>query len=518
MNKLLDLFPKETIINKSLSNNFGKIPKYVSDYLISQLVDVSDPQIGILKIHKLLDEHYIESNKKELVKSKIKEVGRYSFLGNLSVRLDESKNEYFATINVLENNNVRIDTTVLEKFGEILLTSGCFGSIVVAYDPNFLIKKKNYPFVVTDFCPLQITKIDLQSWINSRNNFSFDEWLNLIINSVGFSPSQLSIDEKMIYIYRLMPFVESNLNLVELGGVETGKTFFYRNLSNYSFVLSGSQTTVASLFYNKLRRKIGLLGQKDIIAFDEIAHSKFSQQDLTDILKDYMGNGRFGRDNFDFSSDCSLIFLGNIDTDRETKTVKGYYQHLFKPLPSSINSDRAFLDRIHGYIKGWTAPQISESLMSKDEGFVADYLAEIFHKLRSRDYSHIISSRIVFNKIGQRNQVAVTKMASAMIKILFPFSIKDDELKLIMDKAIELRQCVINQLAIISPGEFSGNKIEYRIKEELYTCKLNKEKIISIRIDIEEGVLLQKDIAKKYGVSDSQISEIKNGNQWSHIK
>jgi len=464
MNDLLKVFPKGSIIDKSISNNFGKIPKYVSEYLISQLVDPENSQVGILKIHKLLDDHYIESNKKELIKSKIKETGRYSFLGNLQVRLEESKNEYFATINVLENSNIRIHETILQNFGETLLVGGCFGSIVVAYDPYSLIKKRNYPFIVIDFIPLKITQINLESFINNRNNFSFDQWLNLLVNSIGINPSSLSFDEKMIYIYRLMPFVESNLNLIELGGVETGKTFFYRGLSNYSFVLSGSQTTVASLFYNKLRRKIGLLGQKDVVAFDEISHSKFGQQDLTDILKDYMGNGRFGRDNFDFSSECSLIFLGNIDTDRETKTVKNYYQHLFKPLPNSLNSDRAFLDRIHGFIEGWTAPQISESLMSKEEGFVADYLAEIFHKLRNKDYSHIILSRVIFNKIGQRNQIAVTKIASAIIKILFPFSINNDELKLVMDRAVELRQRVIDQLAIINPGEFKGNKIEYNIK------------------------------------------------------
>lgn len=466
MNKLLDLFPKETIINKSLSNNFGKIPKYVSDYLVSQLVDVSDPQVGILKIHKLLEEHYIESNKKELVKSKIREVGRYSFLGNLSVRLDESKNEYFATINVLENNNVRIDTNILEKFGEILLTSGCFGSMVVAYDPNTLIKKKNYPFVVTDFCPLQITKIDLQSWINNRNNFTFDDWLNLIINSIGFDPLQLSFDEKMIYIYRLMPFVESNLNLVELGGVETGKTFFYRNLSNYSFVLSGSESTVASLFYNKLRRKIGLIGCKDVLCFDEIAHAKFPKEDMVNILKDYMGSGRFGRDNVDFNSGCSLVFVGNIDCERKTKTVKSYYQHLFKPLPPSINSDRAFLDRVHGYLPGWEAAQISEELMSKGYGFVSDFYAEILHQLRNKDYRNIISSRVIFNKISQRDQVAIVKMASAMTKILFPYSINDDELELVMDKAIGLRKRVTDQLSIINPGEFKGSKIEYKINEK----------------------------------------------------
>jgi ATP-dependent Lon protease len=464
MNDLLKVFPKGSIINKSISKDFGKIPKYVSDYLISQLVNPEDPSAGILKIHQILEEHYVESNKKELIKSKIKESGKHSLLGNLSVRLDESKNEYFATINVLENNTIRIHKSVLERFGEILLVGGCFGSMVVCYDPNSLIKKRNYPFVVIDFTPLKVTQINLESFINNRNNFSFDKWLDLIINSIGIDPSVLSFDEKMIYIYRLMPFIESNLNLIELGGVETGKTFFYRGLSNYSFVLSGSQTTVASLFYNKLRRKVGLLGQKDVVAFDEISHSKFGQQDLTDILKDYMGNGRFGRDNFDFSSDCSLIFLGNIDTERDTKTVKNYYQHLFKPLPSSINSDRAFLDRIHGFIPGWVAPQISESLMSKEDAFSADYLAEIFHRLRNKDYNHIITSRVVFDKIGQRNQVAITKMVSAMIKILFPFSINNDELKLIMDRAIELRQRVIDQLAIINPGEFKGNKIEYNIK------------------------------------------------------
>lgn len=467
MNKLLDVFPKEYIVDKKISANFGKIPSFVSDYLISQLVDSDNPQLGIIKINKILEENFTESSKKELIKSRIKELGRYSLLGHLQVRLDQNKDDYFATISSLEDSNIRIHRTVLENFGDKLLSEGCFGNIVVAYDPTFQIKKKNYPFLITDFTPLQITKIDLNEYVEKRNLFSLDEWINLLINSVGFDPEKLTQEQKLLYLCRLILFVEPNVNLIELGPVATAKTHFFRNLSQYGLVLSGSNPTIASLFYNKLRRSSGVICYKDFLAFDEISGVKFNNEELINTLKDYLNSGKFSRDKTELSSGCGVIFLGNIDCDLKTCEPKNTYQHLFSPLPIKIRGDRAFLDRIHGFLPGWRLPQVAISSLSKDYGFAADYLSEIFHVFRNKDYSHIINSKIQFSEMGFRNQIAITKLASGLLKIIFPHktieTILNEELELIMNLSVSLRQRILDQLKIISPGEFKNSQIGYKI-------------------------------------------------------
>jgi len=468
MNKITDVFSKEIIIDKSLSNisnGFKKLPSFVLDYLTSKLVNPDNPQDGISKINSIIDEHFVDSNKKELIKSRIKEIGRYSLIGHIRCRLDESKNEYFASVSSIEDNNVRISSQILEKFGNQLLCDGCYGTIVINFDPNTKIKNKNYPFIITDFIPLQITNINIDEYIQKRNLFTTQEWIDFIINSVGFNPEEFTSEQKLLYICRLIPFVESNVNLIELGPTETAKTHFYRNLSQYGLILSGSNPTVASIFYNKLRRSAGIICYKDFVVFDEISGTKLDNQELINILKDYLNSGKFSRDKTELSSSCGVVFLGNIDCNREKQEPKNYYQHLFTPLPKKINGDRAFLDRIHAFLPGWKLPRISMSNLSIDFGFQSDYLSEIFHRLRDKDYSDIINSRIDFQSAGFRDQQAVTKLSSALLKIIFPSKNQTgEELKWIVDLAVSLRQRVVDQLMVINPGEFKNQKIEYEIK------------------------------------------------------
>ncbi len=461
------------IINKWLSNlsdHFRKIPRFVADYLIATLVDSDDPAPGVEKINHLMVENFVDSEQKEWIKSQIKEKGKHHLLGNIRCRYDQAKDEYWAEIGVLGDQYVRISPYIIAEYGDILLTTGAWGTIEVAFDTSFVIRGRLYPFVVIDFKPFQITQLNLDKWIERRCEFSDKEWIDLLINSIGFNPNTLSQEEKFIYLIRLLPFVETNVNLVELGPPETGKTFNYRSLSSHGFVVSGSKTTIASLFYHKLRRKLGVIGYKDCVMFDEIAHADLNgQDDLISMLKDFMNTGRFGRDTTEFASECSVVFAGNIDCDRNNKCVKGYYKHLFMPLPRIIQNDRAFLDRIHGYIPGWLAPQIAESKLSKDYGFTADYLSEIMHKLRSRNYSHILMEHVDFGQMTQRNQTSVIRMASGLLKLIFPHkdsgTIESHELKMVLDIALDLRKRVIDQLAIIAPAEFGDVKLSYKIKE-----------------------------------------------------
>ena len=309
-NKVSTIFSERGIIvNKGLthlSEQFRKLPAFVVDYLISEMVDPRDPTPGIEKIGKLLDNHFMESDQKELVKSRIREQGEYTLIGRIRCRFDEGKDEYWVDVASLGNQYVRIDPYLIAEYGETLLTTGAWGIFKIVYDESYVMRNKLYPFLVTDFRPIQVTGIDLDTWIQRRDQFTDDEWLDLIITSIGFDPDCLSHQEKLLYMVRLVPFIEANVNLCELGPPETGKTYAYQSLSSHGFVVSGGQTTVASLFYDKLRRQLGLVGYRDVVMFDEFASNRggnkwSGQGDLIDMLKDFMNSGRFGRGTAEFS-------------------------------------------------------------------------------------------------------------------------------------------------------------------------------------------------------------------------
>ena len=464
------------IVNKSLStlnDQCRKLPSFVVDYLISEMVDSENPTHGLERIGKLLDNHFMESDQKELVKSRIREQGSYTLIGRIRCRFDEAKDEYWVDVTSLGNQYVRIDPYLIAEYGDTLLTTGAWGVFKIVYDDSYIMRNKLYPFLVTEFKPMQITGINVDTWIERRSKFTDDEWLDLMINSIGFNPEYLSKEEKLLYMARLVPFIESNVNMCELGPPETGKTFAYQSLSSHGFVVSGGQTTVASLFYDKLRRQLGLVGYRDVVMFDEFASdrgvNKWSGQgDLIDILKDFMNSGRFGRGTAEFASGCSIVFAGNIDCDRQNKKVSVRYRNLFSALPQIVNRDRAFLDRIHGFIPGWKIPQIRESQLASGPGFMADYISEIMHKMRNRNYATIILDNIDFGEMSQRNQRSLVRIGSGLLKLVFPHktteTIESSDLKVVLDVAVDLRERVIDQLAVILPSEFGGVKLEYKIK------------------------------------------------------
>jgi len=463
------------VVDKSLSKfneQWRKLPSFVVDYLIAEMVNSRDPIPGLTRINELLNDHFMESDQKELVKSRIRENGEYTLIGRIRCRFDEGRDEYWVDVESLGNQNVRINPYLIAEYGDTLLTTGAWGVFRVVYDESYVMRNKLYPFLVEEFKPMQITCIDLNAWIKRRGEFTDSEWIDLMITSIGFNPEGLSYEEKLLYMVRLVPFIEANVNMVELGPTMTGKTFAYQSLSSHGFVISGSQTTVASLFYDKLRRQLGLLGYRDVVMFDEFAanqgRNKWSRQgDLIDMLKDFMNSGRFGRGTAEFSSNCSIMFAGNIDCNREKKEVSIRYRSLFSPLPQIISQDRAFLDRIHGYLPGWKIGPIRECNLAKSVGFMADYLSEIMHKMRDCSYANVILQNTNFGVMGQRDEKSIVRIGSGLLKLLYPNktaeTIKKNELKIILDVAVDLRQRVLDQLAIISPGEFGGIKLSYDI-------------------------------------------------------
>jgi len=449
---------------------YKEFPRYVMEYLVARYVEPQNPVPGQQKIDRILNEHYVESGAKELIKSKIKEQSEYTLLGQLRVRLDPGKDHYWAEVPALGDNFVRIGRKVLREYGDALLAGGAWGTMVVEYDPQYELKGRIYPFNIGEFTPFQITRLSLDDYLEKRQNFNTHEWIDLLVQSIGFNPAKFSQREKMLMLMRLVPFVEANFNLLELGPRETGKTYTYRNTSSKSFVISGGKTTPATLFYNVASRKIGILGQKDVVFFDEIGNTSFSDPEATiSVLKDYMQTGKFSRGPQEFNSQASIVLAGNIDTDIEKKKPAPHYHHLFIALPPELGKDAAFLDRLHAFIPGWEMPKIKPDNYAQGYGFVTDYLAEIFTRLRRKNYQTIVNSQVKFLKMTGRNQDSIKKTTAGLLKLIFPHrnpqTIQSDEIELCLALAVECRQRIIGQLALSFPEEFKELELNKQIQK-----------------------------------------------------
>jgi len=439
---------------------YKEFPRYVMEYLCARYVDPADPVPGQQRIDRLLFEHYVESGAKELIKSRIKEGSDrgYVLLGQLQVRLDAARDHYWAEVPALDDNFVRISPGVLREHGEALLAGGAWGTITVEYDATYELKGRIYPFYIRDFQPFQITRLDLDDYIAKREQFTTAEWIALLIQSIGFNPERFTEREKMLLLLRLVPFVEANYNLIELGPRETGKTYTYRNTSSRAFVISGGRATPATLFYNLAARKIGILGHKDVIFFDEIANTHFTDPEATiSVLKDFMQTGRFSRGPQEFTSQASIVLGGNIDTDLARRTPADHYRHLFEILPPELQ-DVAFLDRLHGFLPGWELPKIQPENYAQGYGFITDYLAEILSRLRRRNYQLHVSARVDFGGMTGRNQDAIKKTTAGLLKLVYPHrtvdTLTEEEFGPCFALAVESRKRVVDQLAVMQPSEF----------------------------------------------------------------
>ena len=465
---------EDRIILKRLTrwnDAYKEFPRFVMEYLVARFVDPSNPIEGQTKIDRILTENWADSAAKELIKSRIKEKGIYRLLGNLQVRLDASKDHYWVTVSAIGEDTVRITRNVLVEYGESLLAGGAWGTCTIEYDNNYKIGSRIYPFVITDFKPFQITRVNLDDFIEKRNLFNTEEWINLLMNTIGFNPALITERQKILYLLRLVPFVEKNYNMIELGPRETGKTYTYRNTSSRSFVVSGGTTTPATLFYNKAIKRLGIIAQRDVVYFDEIGRTRFTDAEATiNILKDYMQTGQFSRGDKEFAAGSSIVLAGNIEIDTNNGIPKPSvrYPHWFSVLPAEINTDTAFLDRLHAYIPGWEFSKVKKEKYARGFGFMTDYFAEILKRLRERAIQTMVSASVDFSGETSRNQDSIQKTTSGLIKLIFPHKDVDtitiDELKLCLDLAIEARQIIHDQLAIISPGEYQSRSMKAKIK------------------------------------------------------
>ncbi|TKY91733.1 MAG: protease Lon-related BREX system protein BrxL [Candidatus Methanomarinus sp.] len=456
-NKLSTIFPGR-IVKKDLVRQMKSginVPVYVLEYLLGKYCASTDKKIveeGLEYVKDTLSKHYCRPDESEKIKSYIKEKNGYRVIDKIKVRLIETENQYWASLTNLGIDFVNIPEDYITKY-EKLLEGGIWALIDVGYDEEVFHKGKNRPFLIRNLKPIQSATINLDDIRDKRANFSRDEWLDLILRSIGMEPSHedMTQRQKLLLLTRLIPLVENNYNLIELGPRGTGKSFVFREVTPFSILLSGGRTTVSNLFMHMGTGRVGLVGFWDVIAFDEVAGIKFADSETVQILRDYMELGSFSRGKEEVSATASMVFNGNID-DIETALESG---HLFAPLPVEMQTP-AFIERLHCYIPGWELNKLQTDSFTTHYGFIVDYLSEIFREMKKYNYINVIDNYFSLgNKMSTRDSRAINKTVSGLVKILHPDgNFTKDELREYLIFAIEMKYRIIEQLKKIGGAEY----------------------------------------------------------------
>ena len=458
--KFKDVF-KGKVVNKALTINTGvdEFPRYVVEYLIDNYCSEETYHADMEKVVRRLKENFVHGAEAEKIRHYIRENRNHSIIASLEARLVETEDKYWGSISAINENFVNISESIVNQY-PMLLSGGMWGTIELTYDESEVHSKKIRPFKVAAFTPFQISIINLQEYLEKRYQFTTDEWIDILINSCGLNPEPLSRRQKLLYLSRCVPLTENNVNCIELAPRETGKTYLFRNISYYAHVLSGGKATPAQLFINLNNGKVGEVGTRDAVVFDEIANTDFTDpKAMVSIMQGYMQDAKFSRGKKELLAFASLVFVGNIDVQGNLPHEK--YYHLFEPLPDYLQVI-AFLDRIHAYLPGWEIPKLTPRSYSADYGFITDYFCEILHELRRLDLLSGLRNRFklidragTIQGVSGRDQRAVMKTASALLKLLYPDGrITDAELQETLMLACEFRQRVRDQLNLISPGEY----------------------------------------------------------------
>jgi ATP-dependent Lon protease len=463
--KIIDNFPGKVVRKDLIAPLKGhlNVPSYVLEYLLGKYCSSAEPEVieeGLKQVKKILTENYVRPDQSELIKSMIKENTNYTVIDKIKVRLKETEDKYWAELVNLQIASVNIDEEFIKKYPKILV-GGIWAIIELRYDPDIFFKGVLHPFVVKELRPIQLTITSFDDLLEKRKNFSRSEWIDIMIQSIGFEPKLFSDRVKLLFLARLIPMVENNFNLVELGPRGTGKSYVYRELSPYSILVSGGETTVANLFVSNIGRgKIGLVGLWDVVAFDEVAGlSKLSSSSGVQILKDYMESGSFSRGREEISAMASMVFVGNLNQDPQTVLKTS---HLFIPFPQEMQ-DLALIDRYHFYLPGWEIPKMHPDFFGNHFGFVVDYIAELFRYLRTTTFSNIFDKYFSLgNSLNKRDEKAVRKIVSGMVKLIHPDGIVSKaEIEEYIVFGMEMRRRVKEQLKKLGGIEYWNTGFSY---------------------------------------------------------
>ncbi len=461
------------VVRKDLVRRFkGRypVPTYVGEFLLGRYcasIDDEEIQEGLRIVERQLTERTVRAGDEELIKAHAKERGSVKIIDLVTARLDVASDSYVATLPSLQLNHVRIDPELVKEH-ERMLTGGFYAEVDLEYDAAIAQENTGRPFGIASLRAIQLSKRDVLNILaEGRGAFTTDAWKKLLIRSIGLEPEELTPRAQDIILMRMVPFVERNYNLVELGPRGTGKSHLYQQVSPYAHLVSGGKATVASMFVNNATGQRGLVCQYDVICFDEVAGVSFDQKDGINIMKGYMESGEFSRGRESIRADGSIVMVGNFEVDVEHQQR---ISHLFGPFPPEMRDDTALMDRIHSYLPGWDVPKMEKKYFTDHLGLVSDFLSECLTRLRSQSRVSALHGRIHFGAaLSGRDTTAVTKSISGLLKLLYPDpeqSVLDEDLEWATALAMESRRRVKEQQKRIGFAEFRNTHFSYRVGDE----------------------------------------------------
>ncbi len=468
-NKLNEVFAGR-VVRKDLTKKIkegANVPVYVLEYLLGMYCATDDEELisqGVERVKNILADNFVRPDEAEKIKSKIRELGQYTVIDKLTVKLNAKKDLYEAEFSNLGLKGVPISPHYVKDYDK-LLGGGIW--CILKMDYYFDEDDKNAsPFNISNLNPIQMPNLDIDEIMEGRKSFTKEEWIDILIRSIGMEPINLEYDVKWHMLLRMVPLVENNYNLCELGPRGTGKSHIYKEISPNSILVSGGQTTVANLFYNMSSRTIGLVGMWDTVAFDEVAGITFKDKDGIQIMKDYMASGSFARGREEKNASASMVFVGNINQSVESLIKTS---HLFDPFPEAMSHDSAFFDRMHYYLPGWEVPKMRPEFFTNEYGFITDYVAEFLREMRKRNFSDSIDKYFKLgNNLNQRDTIAVRKTVSGMMKLIYPNGeYTKEELEEVLKYALVGRRRVKEQLKKIGGMEFYDVQFSYIDNETL---------------------------------------------------
>lgn len=437
----------------------ANVPVYVLEYLLGMYCASDDPEIieqGLRNVKTVLAENYVRPDEAEKVKSLVRERGSYKVIDRVTVKLNERKDKYEASFSNLGIKDAEISAGIVKEY-EKLLVGGIWVIATLSY--YFEEGQTSSPFGVSLLKPIQMPNMNMDELFNGRAALSTDQWRESLIRSIGMEPASLKEDVQWHLLARMVPFVENNYNVCELGPRGTGKSHIYKECSPNSILVSGGQTTVANLFYNMSSRRIGLVGLWDVVAFDEVAGISFKDKDGVQIMKDYMASGSFARGREQMEASASMVFVGNINQSVESLVKTS---HLLAPFPEAM-IDSAFFDRFHAYIPGWEIPKMRPEFFTNRYGLIVDYLAEFFREMRKRSFADAMEKYFKLgNNLNQRDVIAVRKTVSGLVKLLYPHGqFNKEDVRQCLEYALQVRRRVKEQLKKIGGMEFYDVHFSY---------------------------------------------------------
>lgn len=462
LDDLLNQHFKGRVVRKDLTKKLkegANVPVYVLEYLLGMYCASNDDEIvlkGLESVKKILAENYVRPDEAEKIKSLIRERGTFKIIDKVSVKLNQRKDVYEAFLSNLGINDALVPANIVKE-NEKLLTGGIWSIITVQY--FFEEGQKTSPFSIMNLKPIQMPSMNMDEIFSAREHFTNEQWMDVILRSVGMEPTNLEKRVKWHLIARMIPFVENNYNVCELGPRGTGKSHVYKECSPNSLLVSGGQTTVANLFYNMSSRQVGLVGMWDLVAFDEVAGIRFKDKDGIQIMKDYMASGSFARGRDSVEAKASMVFVGNINQSVETLVKTS---HLLAPFPEAM-IDTAFFDRFHCYIPGWEVPKMRPEFFTNSYGLITDYLAEYMREMRKYGFSDAIDKFFKLgNNLNQRDVIAVKRTVSGLLKLLHPDSkYTKDDVRDCLVYALESRRRIKEQLKKLGGMEFFDVHFSY---------------------------------------------------------